>query len=117
MLHSSQDVQSPGLHPGILIAQTFERNSYFHFVAAIDEPALGFEIVVRVEVDAALERIDVPESSATRLRTTGTARELRTARPVLLDAVRIHPKEKSDLPAIVGVEQDLDLIFAVDVVS
>src|SRR5207244_10228670 len=47
----------------------------------------------------------------------GSARKLRAARPILLDAVRIHSKQERNLPTVVGVEEYLNLIFAVDIVA
>ena len=64
MLHPTQNVNSPALHSAVLIAKALERNSYFDFVPAFDEPSLGFEEVVGIEVYASLERINVSKSAA-----------------------------------------------------
>src|SRR5207248_10208530 len=76
-----------------------------------------FEEIIRVQIDAALERIDIAESAPCCRWPAGTARKLRAACPVLLNTVGIHAEQKRNLTGVVGIEQDLDLIFAVDVVA
>src|SRR6185503_11520851 len=63
-----------------------------------------------------LERIDVSKSSAGGRRSSGSSRESRAAGSILLNAVWIEAEQKRDLARVVGIEKDLDLILAVDVV-
>src|SRR6266480_3432674 len=66
VLHPPQNVETPALNFGVLIAKTLERYPDFDFVPALDEPALRLEEVIGIEIDAPLERIDVSKSAARR---------------------------------------------------
>src|SRR4051812_11125569 len=108
-------MDAPALGLRVLIAKALERYAHFHLVSAFDEPALRLEEVIRIEVDAPFEWVDGAESTAGRRWAAGTARELGAPRSVLLHAVGIDPEQECNLSRVVGVEQDLDLILAVDV--
>ena len=117
MLHTTQNVQSPALYTGILITKALEGDSHFDLVAAVDESSLRLEEVIGIEIDASFQRIDVAKAAAGGRWPAGSARKLCAPRSVLLDSVRIHSKQKRDLPGVVGVEQNLDLVFAVNIVA
>src|SRR4029077_17653395 len=81
-----------------------------------DETTLRLEEIIRVEVNASVERIDRSKTTARCRCAARASRELRASCSVLLDAIRIDAEKKRDLSRVVGVEKNLDLIFAVDIV-
>src|SRR4029079_1893371 len=110
-------MNAPALHSRVLIAKALERNPDFYLVAALDQTPLRFEEIVRIQIDAALERIDRPKPAAGCRRPACPTRELRAPGSVLLNAVGIHAEQKRDLPRVIRIEEDLYLILAVDVVA
>jgi len=90
MLDAPQDMQAPALHVRVLIAEALERNPDFNLVPALDQTPLRFEEVVGIQVNAPLERIDRPKSTAGCRRTASSTRELCASGSILLNAVGIH---------------------------
>src|SRR6266446_4225139 len=117
MLHSPEDVQPPALNFRILVAKAFKWYPHLDFIPPIDDTSLRLEEVFRIEIHASSERIDVPKSPAGCRRTSRASSKLCAPRSVLLDTIRIDAEEERDLSRVVGIEQDLDLILAVDVVA
>ena len=117
VLHSTQHVDAPGLLVAVLIAQALERNPDLDLVAALVHPAARLEDVIGIEVDVAVERAHAPESAAGRGGAARAPAERRAARAVLLHAERVNAEQERDLPVVVGVEEDLDVIFAADIVA
>jgi len=86
-------------------------------VAALHQAAPRLEDVVGVEVDVPLHRVDVPGASAGGGEAAGPAAELIAPGAVLLHAERVGAEQEGQAPVVVGVEQDLDVVLAADVVA
>src|SRR6185436_1734497 len=110
-------MNAPALHSRVLITEALEWNPDFNLVAALDQLPLRLEEVIGIQIDAPLERIDRPKSAAGCRRTARSPRELCAPCSVLLNAVGIYAEQKRDLTRVVGIEEDLNLILAVDVVA
>ena len=117
MLNTAQDVNTPALDARVLIAETLERNPDFDFVSGWRQPSARLEHIVGIEINRSVEGVDVPESSARCGSTARTPRELCAPRPVLLHAQWIDAKEERELSTVVGVEEDLHVVLACDVVA
>ena len=97
VLYAPEDVNPPALHLCVLVSKTLERYPHLDFIPTFDQAPFRLEEIIRIEVYAAFERIDVSKSAAGCLRTSGASRELRAPRSVLLNAVRIDAEEERDL--------------------
>ena len=72
---------------------------------------------VRVQVHVAIKDVHVGDAAAAGERPAGPARVLVAADAVLLHAEGVHAEEEGAAPVVVGVEKDLDLVVAADVVA
>jgi hypothetical protein len=116
VLDPAQDVDAPGLLPALLVAQALERDPDLDFIAAGDEAAARLEDVVRVQVHVPVEEVE-PDAAPAPGHPAGAAGELIAAGAVLLDAERVDAEEEGAPPVVVGVEEDLDVVVAADVVA
>ena len=115
MLNPSEDVDAPILGCPLTVTEALEGNLHLDVVPTVDQPTLGFKSEVRVEVDVAFQWVEVAEPAASR-SAARAAPEIIAPGPVLLNAQRVHPEQKGDLSVIVGIEQDLHVVFRADVV-
>ena len=106
VLHLADDVDAPALHVGRLVADALEGDVELDLVAVVGEPAPRIEDVVRREVG--LAHLHAPARPP--LFPLGAV-------AVLLDAERVDAEEEGLAPVVEGVEEELDVVVALDPVA
>jgi len=112
MLGDAHHLERPTLWVGALVAQALERNPDLDFEAPGGDAALGFVDEIGVDVHNAVEP---PRADSRAARGAGVLSLAADA--VLLYAERVHGEQQRAAVVGVGVEQQLDLIVALDVVA
>ncbi len=109
-LHHPDDVEAPVLRITRLVAQGLERDPHLDLVAPGGLVALGFVDVVGAQV----ERIGAGDGGGEEV--DGRPRRV-AQRAVGLHAERVHAEDQRLAPVVEGVEQDLDVVVAGDLVA
>ncbi|OLC98218.1 MAG: hypothetical protein AUJ00_00045 [Gemmatimonadetes bacterium 13_1_40CM_3_70_6] len=111
MLGDALDLQPPVLRIGALVAQALERDADLDLEAPRRHVAARLIHEIGVQVDGRVEAA----AGAGAARRAGVHAVAPHA--VLLDAERVHGEEQGTAVVVVGVEQDVDAVVAVDVVA